>query len=74
MKKINWKGVAMLVGTLTAIIWSICTTYWWCTDPIYQLTLSHEDRELNGCAMFVAIIGIMYYYHRYTMVSKKWKK
>ena len=73
-KKINYEGIVVLAGFLLALIWSLCTTYWWFTDPLYQITLSHDDRELNGCALIVAIIGIVYYIHRYMIVSKKWKK
>lgn len=73
-KKINYEGLFMFIGILFSVIWSLCTTYWYYSDPSYQLSLSHGDRELNGCAMFVAIIGIMYYYHRYSVISRKWKK
>ena len=59
-RKINYERVMMLLVGLTSIFWTVYITAKSIMDPLYIMSLNHDDKEINGWVAIMAIATIIY--------------
>lgn len=59
-RRINKERAAMLISGLGAIVWTVYITVQSIVDPLFVVSLTHDDKEINGWIAIMAIATVCY--------------